>query len=85
MIKKFRGHYLTPFDGADYNRYYNALSENAKIFYNCDDANYYIDENNGGIIYKFYGNVCEQNLVATYGGIEELNVALEEEADSIGD
>lgn len=83
MAKKFRGHYLTPFDGADYNRYYNALSKKAKQVYDGSGSQFYVDENNGGVIYEFHNNVDEQNYVCTYSSIDELNAQLESEFDLI--
>lgn len=83
MTKKFRGHFLTPFDGADHNRYYNALSEKAKQAYDGSGSQFYVDENNGGVIYEFHNNVDEQNFVCTYSSIDELNAQLESEIDLI--
>lgn len=83
--KKFIGHFLTAFDGADYNRYYNALSEKAKKAYDGSGSQFYIDENNDGVIYEFHNNVDEQNFVCTYKNIDELNTQLELEFDEIDD
>lgn len=85
MTKKFRGHFLTPFDGADHNRYYNALSDKAKQAYDGSESQFYVDENNSGVIYEFHNNVDEQNFVCTYSSIDELNAQLESEIDLIED
>lgn len=85
MAKKFRGHFLTPFDRADHNRYYNALSEKAKQAYDGSGSQFFVDENNCGVIYEFHNNVDEQNYVCTYSSIDELNAQLESEIDLIED
>lgn len=85
ITREFRGHFITAFDGAEYNKYYSQLSDKAQKYISVSDISLWIDENNG-TIYEFRGNgsfTCEGNLLSTYNDFDELNLSLENEYDEI--
>lgn len=51
-MRKFRGHFLTAFDGAEYNRFFSKMSDKALKNYFGNDNTLWYDENND-VIYEF--------------------------------
>ena len=77
MARIYKGHLLVPLFNVEYYSYYS-LSELAQKYYNGSDNSLWVDINNKKIFEFCNNNPCEQNFVATYDNITELNTKFEE-------